>query len=288
MPKYLANLLYLIAPEQMDSFLETVILTLYGDVFSPREEYLLLSLFGLSIRKEMKTFKTALDFLNKGDSVVPKMILTYNKRKQGLSFVTQVLGPVIKKIVSSSLKKKIELELRPKTLFQKWLSDIEIKTGEKAKYDRNLPEEEILQIPEVQKMIEERTKLLLEWTQLILKSIVQNFSKIPYGLRWICSEIKAITNDLFPSTPETDIFKIMANFVYFKYLNITIVSPDQFGLVDEKSLDSITIKNLVHVTSCLICFNSSYFQVRFFNPIFFRLPGLFNTSFLSISSLKKK
>src|SRR4051794_24029158 len=44
-PKYLANLVYLMQPEQMESFLDTVILTLYGDAFSPREEYLILKLF---------------------------------------------------------------------------------------------------------------------------------------------------------------------------------------------------------------------------------------------------
>lgn len=44
-PKYLANLVYLIKSENMESFLDTVILTLYGDAFSPREEYLILKLF---------------------------------------------------------------------------------------------------------------------------------------------------------------------------------------------------------------------------------------------------
>ena len=44
-PKYLANLLYLCSPEEMHEFLDTVILTLFGDAYSPREEYLILSLF---------------------------------------------------------------------------------------------------------------------------------------------------------------------------------------------------------------------------------------------------
>lgn len=44
-PKYLANLLYLCSPDEMSEFLDTVILTLFGDAYSPREEYLILSLF---------------------------------------------------------------------------------------------------------------------------------------------------------------------------------------------------------------------------------------------------
>jgi hypothetical protein len=44
-PIYLANCIYVVNPAQLESFLETVILTLFGDAFSPREEYLVLSLF---------------------------------------------------------------------------------------------------------------------------------------------------------------------------------------------------------------------------------------------------
>jgi len=48
-PRYLAKCVYLIQPEEMDSFLETTILTLYGDAFSPREEFLILRLFQVNI-----------------------------------------------------------------------------------------------------------------------------------------------------------------------------------------------------------------------------------------------
>ena len=254
-PKYLANLLYLIASDQMkeDSFMETVILTLYGDVFSPREEYLLLSLFGLSIRKEMNTFKQALDFLNKGDSVVPKMIQTYNKRKAGLVFVTNVIKPVIKSIVDASNKKKIDVDLKPRNMFNKWLNEYEVKTGEKSKYDRNMPDEDILKLPEIQEQVKEKLDLQVKWSQELFQAIVKNVHKIPYGIRWICKEIKSITTDIFPQTSPTEVFKIMAYFVFFKYLNITIVSPVEYGLVEESAMAKtpVTTKNLVQVAKIL-------------------------------------
>ena len=63
-PKYLATLVYLMKADQMESFLDTVILTLYGDAFSPREEYLILKLF--QVRKEGKeTSLTLLDCYSK-------------------------------------------------------------------------------------------------------------------------------------------------------------------------------------------------------------------------------
>jgi hypothetical protein len=48
------------------------------------------------------------DFL-KADSVVPKMVITYNRRKQGLDFLKNVIGPIMKSVIS----KDINLELKP-------------------------------------------------------------------------------------------------------------------------------------------------------------------------------
>jgi Ras GTPase-activating-like protein IQGAP2/3 len=55
-PKYLANLLYLCSPEEMHEFLDTVILTLFGDAYSPREEFLILSLFKVFVLKALLMF----------------------------------------------------------------------------------------------------------------------------------------------------------------------------------------------------------------------------------------
>ena len=69
----------------MESFLETTILTLYGDAFSPREEFLVLKLFQLAMQHEISVIQHASDFLQ-SETVVPKMIVTYNRRKQVFFF----------------------------------------------------------------------------------------------------------------------------------------------------------------------------------------------------------
>jgi len=123
-PKYLAQLVYLMKNEQMEGFLDTVILTLFGDGFSPREEYLTLELFSLSIRKEMSSLTSVNDFL-KADSVVPKMVITYNRRKQGTEFLKTILGPIIQKFIG---RKDLNLELKPMMIYQAMISEQEIAT----------------------------------------------------------------------------------------------------------------------------------------------------------------
>jgi hypothetical protein len=60
----------------------------------------------------MSVIKTVSDFL-KADSVVPKMVITYNRRKQGTEFLKTVLGPILKDVISHD----INLELKPQNVF---------------------------------------------------------------------------------------------------------------------------------------------------------------------------
>jgi hypothetical protein len=72
----------LLQENRTTKFLDTILLTLYGDAFAPREEYLLLKLFHLAILQEIK-HSTDPNKMTQTDSPIPKLVMTYNKRKQG-------------------------------------------------------------------------------------------------------------------------------------------------------------------------------------------------------------
>jgi hypothetical protein len=80
------------------SFLDTLLLSLYGDAFSPREEYLILQLFKLAITNEIVKIKSGPIEFTQSESVVPQMIITYNKRKQGVEYLKNTFGSLIKEI----------------------------------------------------------------------------------------------------------------------------------------------------------------------------------------------
>lgn len=46
----------------------------------------------------------------KANTVVPKMVITYNRRKQGLEYLKTVLGPLLKGVME---KTDLNLELHP-------------------------------------------------------------------------------------------------------------------------------------------------------------------------------
>eukprot|EP01117_Protostelium_nocturnum_P002977 TRINITY_DN13906_c0_g1_i1.p1 TRINITY_DN13906_c0_g1~~TRINITY_DN13906_c0_g1_i1.p1 ORF type:complete len:845 (-),score=237.82 TRINITY_DN13906_c0_g1_i1:97-2631(-) len=244
-PKYLANLVYLMDSGKMESFLDTVILTLYGDAFSPREEYLILKLFQLSIQREMSAIKDVSAFLQ-ADSVVPKMVIIYNRRKQGSEFLKNAFTPVVKNVIS----KDMNLELKPSIVYNTMINEMEISTGEKSQMDRNLTEDQIAELPKVKEIIKARVEQLEAICQQFVDAIIQNLSKLPYGIRWICKQIRLISQEYFANSSEDDILKVTGYFVYYRFINLAVVTPDAVNIVD-RELTPQNRKNLISISKVL-------------------------------------
>jgi len=246
-PKYLAKCVYLVQPEQMDSFLDTTILTLYGDAFSPREEYLILSLFKHAIRNEISKINSLSDFL-KANTVVPKMVITYNRRKQGLEYLRSTLGPLLKIVMD---KVDLSLELHPTVIYQSMINEMEIRTGEKSTLERNIPEEKAMNNPEVKSIMNQRLNALQELCQMFLDGVINSMNNLPYGIRWICKQIKHLSMDRFGEALDNDqVLKVTGYFVYYRFINLAIVTPDAYNVID-KELDPVVRKNLVVVGKVL-------------------------------------
>jgi len=162
-PRYLAKCVYLMNAEQMESFLETTILTLYA--FTPREEFLILKLFRLAIQHEMSIIKHLSDFLG-GDSVVPKMVITYNRRKQGLEYLKKTLSPLLLNLVEKS---DLNLELHPLNIYQA--------------------------NPDVRRIMDGRLRELETICQSFLDGILRTMEDLPYRMRWICKQLRDLTQN---------------------------------------------------------------------------------------------
>lgn len=263
-PKYLANLLYLCSPEEMAAFLDTVILTLFGDAYSPREEYLILSLFKLTLLKELKSLGAVGDLLS-AETVVLKMVLAYNKRKQGSEYLKTTLAPLIQQVVK---QQDIMLDMRPTGVHQWLINEKEIRTGEKSTLDRNLPEDKILELPEVTAVLKSRAEQLIATAKQFLDALINSLPRLPYGLRWICKQIQQIAAENFPQSTQADILRVTGYLVYYRFINLMIVTPMEFKVVDVRDLNVNTTKNLVAVAKVLQqLFYLSTFTEKYMQPV---------------------
>jgi len=263
-PKYLANLLYLCSPEEMSEFLDTVILTLFGDAYSPREEYLILSLFKLTLLKELKSLGAVGDLLS-AETVVIKMVLTYNKRKQGSEYLKTTLAPLIQQVVK---QQDIMLDMNPLAVHQWLINEKEIRTGEKSTLDRNLPEDQIMELPEVKAVLKTRADQLISTAKQFLDALISSLPRLPYGLRWICKQIQCIASENFPNSTQADILRVTGYLVYYRFINLMIVTPMEFKVVDARDLNVNTTRNLVAVAKVLQqLFNLSTFSEKYMQPV---------------------
>jgi len=254
-PRYLARCLYLVGSEEMENFLDTVVLTLYGDAFSPREEFLILKLFQLAIKHEISVIKNVRDFLS-AETVVPKMIISYNRRKQGLEYIKKMMEPTLNR----TMKKELNLELNPLNIYQTRLNEIEIETGEKSTLERNVPEEQAANDPDVKKILHQRLTDLQDTCQDFLDAIISSMEDLPYGIRWICKTLIELCQKALPETSHEDMLRLTSYFVYYRFVNVAVVSPDAMS-VTEQELPAVVRKNLVVISKVLQnLFNFREFQ----------------------------
>jgi len=263
-PRYLARCLFLVNGEQMESFLETTLLSLYGDAFSPREEFLILKLFQLAIQHEISVVKNVSDFLS-AETIVPKMVITYNRRKQGLEYLKKTLQPLLTAVVE---KGELNLELHPLQIYNAMINDNEIKTGEKSNLDRNVTEDQAAQNSDVQRITRERLASLEDFCQQFLDRIFDTMRDLPYGIRWICKQLRDLTTKAWAEITKDDILKLEVYFVYYRFINLAIVTPDAFTVWDGE-LPQLARKNLVVIAKVLQnVFNLKEFtQEKYMTPL---------------------
>mmetsp|Transcript_22707 Transcript_22707/g.89808 ORF Transcript_22707/g.89808 Transcript_22707/m.89808 type:complete len:920 (-) Transcript_22707:110-2869(-) len=257
-PRYLARCVYMINPQQLENFLETVILTLFGDTSSPREEFLILSLFRLAMEREISVIKNLADFIGgQSETVLPKMINSYNKRKQGLEYLKKTLAPILEKFI----KNNVNLEFNPMQVYHAMIGEYEIRTGEPSPLDKNASAEDAAANEDVQKIIEERKSMLEDVCQTFVDGIVKSLDFLPYGLRWLCKQLRELCLKSLPDTTEADITKVTVYFVYYRFINLAIVTPDAYHLISDTDLPGIARKNLVTVSKVL----QNLFNFRLFD-----------------------
>ena len=247
-PRYLAKIARVVPVGKMDAFIELLLLTLYGDSYSPREEYLILQLFKHSMEHEISTLKEVTDLIQ-SDTVVPKMVLTYNKRKQGVEYIKNTLTSFVKDV----MVKDYQFELSPLAIYRKLQNDSDIKDGKKkGAVKQDVTSAEAAADPKVKAIIETRAKELEGVCKSVLDRALSTMKSLPYGLRLICKQIRQVILVKFPKARPDDIWTVIGYFVYYRFIGLAIVSPDSFGITDANLAMTARRKNLAIVSKVLL------------------------------------
>lgn len=180
-----------------------------GNQYESREEHLLLTMFQSVLSAQ---FETATDFgsllrantpglssysnyapcsTNKGTPSVSRMMTTYTRRGPGQTYLKSVLA---ERINALSEHRDLDLEINPTKVYETMVNKVFEETGSLPdNLPRTVSSEEAAANADVQNIIAPRLTMLIEIANTFLSTIIDSIDSVPYGIRWICKQIRSLT-----------------------------------------------------------------------------------------------
>ncbi|GJC77642.1 GTPase-activating protein [Colletotrichum tofieldiae] len=222
-PRHIAHLCRLVSMSEIDSLLQTVMFTIYGNQYESREEHLLLTMFQFDNTPEYSS-------LLRANTPVSRMMTTYTRRGPGQSFLKSVLADRINSLIEL---KDLDLEINPLKVYERMIEQIEEDTGTlPPSLPKGITAEQAAENPQVQAIIEPRLTMLTEIANGFLTTIIDGLEEAPYGIRWICKQIRSLTKRKYPDANDQVICTLIGGFFFLRFINPAIVTPKSYMLID--------------------------------------------------------
>lgn len=184
------------------------------------------------------------------------MMTTYTRRGPGQSYLKSVLADRINSLIEH---KDLNLEINPLKVYEQMITQIEDETGSlPEELPRSVPPEVASANPDVQNIIAPRLTMLMEIAKSFLLTIMESLESVPYGIRWICKQIRSLTKvgcmhilvqacvpgeaDLilvlnlkqrkYPEATDYAICSLIGGFFFLRFINPAIVTPQAYMLID--------------------------------------------------------
>lgn len=228
-PKHIAHLCRLVSMAEIDSLLQTVMFTVYGNQYESREEHLLLTMFQSVLTYQFDTTPEYSSLL-RANTPVSRMMTTYTRRGPGQSFLRTVLAERINSLIELQ---DLDLEINPLKVYERMCKQIEDETGSlPPELPKGITGEQAAENPQVQAIIEPRLTMLTDFANGFLGTIIDGLSEAPYGIRWICKQIRSLTKRKYPEANDQVICTLIGGFFFLRFINPAIVTPKSYMLID--------------------------------------------------------
>ncbi|KAM9511306.1 ras GTPase-activating-like protein IQGAP3 [Salvelinus alpinus] len=228
-PLYLAQLIFLMPQNKTTLFMETVIFTLFNYGSDCREAYLLLQLFTTALRHEIKWKVDQPQEVVTGNPTVIKMLVSFYRHARGQTALKEILGPAIREVLQD---RTLSIRTDPCEIYKSWVNQTETQTGHKSSLPYEVSAEQALAHPEVQRRLDISIVNLKNLTDRLLNAITSNLHKLPYGMRYTAKVLRDSLHEKFPQASKDELYKIVGNLVYYRYMNPAVVAPDGFDVVE--------------------------------------------------------
>jgi Ras GTPase-activating-like protein IQGAP2/3 len=215
---------------EIDSLLQTVMFTIYGNQYESREEHLLLTMFQSVLTYQFDNTPEYSNLLRQ-NTPVSRMMTTYTRRGPGQSYLKEVLAEKINSLISLE---DVDLEINPLKVYDSMVKQIETDTGSLPDYlPRSVTAEDAADNVQVQAIIAPRLKMLTEIAEGFLSTIIEGLHETPYGIRWICKQIRSLSRRKYPDAQDQTICTLIGGFFFLRFINPAIVTPKSYMLIEQ-------------------------------------------------------
>lgn len=233
-PRHIAHLCRLVTMAEIDSLLQTVMFTIYGNQYESREEHLLLTMFQSVLTYQFDNTPEYSSLL-RANTPVSRMMTTYTRRGPGQSYLKEVLAEKINSLIELT---DVDLEINPLKVYERLVLQTEEETGSTpADLPRGITAEEAAANQQVQDIIAPRLTMLMEIANSFLSTIIEGLDETPYGIRWICKQIRSLSKRKYPDAQDQTICTLIGGFFFLRFINPAIVTPRSYMLIDGTPAD---------------------------------------------------
>lgn len=228
-PRHIAHLCRLVTMAEIDSLLQTVMFTIYGNQYESREEHLLLTMFQSVLTHQFETTPEYSSLLRQ-NTPVSRMMTTYTRRGPGQSYLKEILAEKINGLTELA---DVDLEINPLKVYETMVKQIEDDTGVLPDdLPRAVTAEFAAENSQVQAIITPRLKMLTEIAEGFLSTIIEALEEVPYGIRWICKQIRNLSRRKYPDAQDQAICTLIGGFFFLRFINPAIVTPKSYMLIE--------------------------------------------------------
>ena len=227
--KHIAHLCRLVTMAEIDSLLQTVMFTIYGNQYESREEHLLLTMFQSVLTHQFETTPEYSSLLRQ-NTPVSRMMTTYTRRGPGQGYLKEVLAEKINGLTELS---DVDLEINPLKVYETMVKQIEEDTGHLPDdLPRSVTAEFAAENAQVQAIITPRLRMLTEIAEGFISTIIEALEEVPYGIRWICKQIRNLSRRKYPDAQDQAICTLIGGFFFLRFINPAIVTPKSYMLIE--------------------------------------------------------
>ncbi|KAK4692845.1 Ras GTPase-activating-like protein IQGAP2/3, partial [Lecanoromycetidae sp. Uapishka_2] len=149
---------------------------------------------------------------------------------RGQSYLKVVLQEKINQLIEM---KEVDLEINPLKVYGSMIEKIEQDTGSVPDHlPKGVTAEQAAENKQVQAIIAPRLTTLIDLANSFLETIIQGLDETPYGIRWICKQIRSLSKRKYPDANDQTVCTLIGGFFFLRFINPAIVTPRSYMLTD--------------------------------------------------------